>query len=347
MSHSKTRLSKPDIETFEEFRERTSLDVLPMLGFANEEDLPISVFVVETEVTIPLTIGALAKEGKFRPAVEFLVSVDELDRVIPAGRHPVYLTVLLEERGEFDLIESLWTRILEERAGACIGAKSSSKERLQEAFDDGCEFYLNHLDGKRQASATRFITELSKTLQKTDNLKKVDQIVSAPIMKARRKTEKLFWQLIDVASSDIESVLAGLRGLNAGDLVWFHNTLMSKLGEIYNHDFWAVVYVNGRGQTDDSFLYFCAGVIARGKASFKSSLREPVKYVSGLSANENSECEELLYSAMKVYEEQSFSDNCVEFTGDLIPEITGRKWTEKSLPRRYPELAKLKNKSKI
>ena len=138
-------------------------------------------------------------------------------------------------------------------------------------------------------------------------------------------TEDDFWSLIDrhvdSGSGDAPAVAAledALSQLSPEDIVSFDEIFRRLHAASYCWPLWGAAYLINGGCSDDGFDYFRGWLIAQGRSTYESALRDPDSLVE--VAEEDLECEDILYSASKAYEAA---------TG--LEEMPGA-------PRRYPEL---------
>ena len=118
-----------------------------LLRFRDLEDAPLYCYPVLNDIEIPLTIAAFAGDGDFAPPVSFLISTDEYDCIIPAGRHAKLLTSYLMDSGSFDHMRTLWHGLIHHRHETYVRqtAAGNSTAGILCSIRDGAEFFIRCL----------------------------------------------------------------------------------------------------------------------------------------------------------------------------------------------------------
>lgn len=152
-----------------------------------------------------------------------------------------------------------------------------------------------------------------------------------------------FWQIVDAADTP-EALHTALAALDEPDLIafeWHHEAATSRA---YHWDLWGAAYVMAGGCGDDSFDYFRAYLISRGRAVYEAALAD----ADSLAAvddfdSEGEEWEDWMSPAAYAVEKRT---GVWEFAGPPDPtrspgagEIGGEAWEEDDLAARLPRLA--------
>jgi hypothetical protein len=125
-----------------------------------------------------------------------------------------------------------------------------------------------------------------------------------------------FWQLIGdhppLGTEDGDDFADGVRErlaeLSPDEVRAFDDVLNRKLGAACTWPLWAAGYLLNGGCSDDGFLYFRGWLVAQGRAVYEAALADPDSLADATRpdpAEDDCECEELLYVAMAVYEQQT------------------------------------------
>jgi len=107
----------------------------------------------------------------------------------------------------------------------------------------------------------------------------------------------------------------------------------------YRRDLWAAAYIIAAGCSDDGFTDFRNWLISMGRDVFTRALADPESLVSVARAPgvEDVFFEEFGYVADSVLEERG-EEPGDEADRPLPSEPLGEKWSERELPRRFPQL---------
>lgn len=155
--------------------------------------------------------------------------------------------------------------------------------------------------------------------------------------------EATFWGLIDRArsgrasSADAEALRTVLDGESNEAVAAFGEAMGRQMARLYRWPVWGAAYVIQGGASDDLFLYFCEGLIGRGREAVEQALADPDglgPYVS--DEPEENENEGLAAVAFEVLERRG-----VEGSLDYYPqgEPEGEPFDEETVYEAYPKLA--------
>jgi hypothetical protein len=121
--------------------------------------------------------------------------------------------------------------------------------------------------------------------------------------------EQAFWYIIASSLEEgdsIEEQLASLKQIltemTDEDLIAFQEMIDHMMMQAYRWGLWGAAYIMMGGCSDDSFEYFRAGLIMRGKDVYEAAVVEPDSLAE---VGEIAECEDLLYLACEVYEDRN------------------------------------------
>jgi len=145
---------------------------------------------------------------------------------------------------------------------------------------------------------------------------------------ARRKSgscEELAELLLERLAAESEAVSAG-----------FAAVMDQLLDQAYRWDLWGAAYVINGGCSDDGFEYFRGWLIAQGESRFKQALADPDSLAD--FAEEDVECEDLLYVAQRAYERHTGRQELPQRYAPHPAEPAGEEWTEEDLDELFPKL---------
>ena len=153
-----------------------------------------------------------------------------------------------------------------------------------------------------------------------------------------------FWSLVDSArvrgdecSSLSARVTGSLAKLPPAAIIEFNEELTARLAESYRWDLWAVAYVVNDGASDDTFDYFRAWLLTRGRMRFESAMGDAPLAVEAAPKDERLECEDFLYVAAEAYERVTKQELPLP-TIEMPDEPKGKRWTEETIEKVYPGL---------
>lgn len=110
----------------------------------------------------------------------------------------------------------------------------------------------------------------------------------------------------------------------------------------YRWDLWGAAYVANGGCSDDGFDYFLAWLVARGRVTYETVLRDPDTLADYLDGEDGEDCdhEPFRYVAVEAYERRT--GNPLPATGSRQPHRpAGENWdfdSAEQMRARYPRL---------
>jgi len=130
-------------------------------------------------------------------------------------------------------------------------------------------------------------------------------------------SEDLFWEIIEKTKADdpqdqLDNLVNLLSTMTADDIFGFDYRLDKFLETSYSSDLWAAAYIICGGCSDDSFDYFRAWLISKGRTVFEAAVENPDSLIDFLADADESdfpENEEILYAALDAYEEVTGKDD--------------------------------------
>lgn len=164
----------------------------------------------------------------------------------------------------------------------------------------------------------------------------------------RKIDESLFWELIQeikIISDDkidfSNRLQSKLESFKAEEIKRYEKTFLQKLNDLHQADIWALAFIVRNGCGDDCFDYFKAWIIAQGESVFNAVKNMKIFELKSVFTEEDPQFEEFMYVAQEAYENKK---------GETMPKprikqtpLRGDMWEEAELPKRYPEVFKLKN----
>ncbi len=121
-----------------------------------------------------------------------------------------------------------------------------------------------------------------------------------------------FWQIIEPAKSDSEpeiKVSEAIRKLPPKEIIAYQEHFDQLFHDADRWDLWGAAYMISGGCSDDGFIDFRYGLIAKGRAVYEKTLKNPDS-LAGLGLDVEIENEAFGYIAQEVFE---------ELTGEEIP----------------------------
>ncbi len=157
-------------------------------------------------------------------------------------------------------------------------------------------------------------------------------------------TREQFWRLVDQVkgTKEPETAIAKLlRKLTPKELVSYQEHFDTLAREAYRWDLWGAAYILGGGCSDDGFIDFRYGLIAKGKEVYESAIKDPDSLadltIRGEIANEL-----FGYAAEELYEELTDQDEMPRLPPPKKrPKPLGEEWDfddAKQNARRLPKL---------
>ncbi|MEW6536900.1 MAG: DUF4240 domain-containing protein [Candidatus Auribacterota bacterium] len=171
--------------------------------------------------------------------------------------------------------------------------------------------------------------------------------------------DDVFWTLINDSSKksnhdqsrQYEILKTSLMNLNPREILAFERILRKKIIECDNYKILAASKIINDYVTDDSYLYFRAWLIAKGRIVFENALEDPDSLAIHITKNEIADFEDLLFIATEAYNDHpNNKEDNVDNLGSLVsdkldydfnpPPTKGEDWTEEDLPKICPKLCK-------
>jgi hypothetical protein len=157
-------------------------------------------------------------------------------------------------------------------------------------------------------------------------------------------TREQFWKLIDQvkeAEKPEDAIAELLRKLTPSELVSYQEHFDTLTSQAYRWDLWGAAYIIGGGCSDDGFIDFQYGLIARGREIYEAALANPDTLadvaIQGEIANEL-----FGYAAQEVYEDLTGEDEMPRLPPPTTrPEPLGEEWDfddDGQNARRLPKL---------
>lgn len=133
-------------------------------------------------------------------------------------------------------------------------------------------------------------------------------------------SEDQFWELIELSKADdpqdqLDNLTKLLSDLTVDEIFGFDYQLDKHLEGSYNSELWAAAYIVCDGCSDDSFDYFRAWLISKGRDVYENALSSPdslLEVFESMGENDFPENEEILYAALDAYEELTGKEDFYE-----------------------------------
>jgi len=130
-------------------------------------------------------------------------------------------------------------------------------------------------------------------------------------------SEDMFWEIIEKTMADdpqdqLDNLVNLLSTMTVDDIFGFDYRLDKFLELSYSSDLWAAAYIICGGCSDDSFDYFRAWLVSKGRTVFEAAVENPDSLIDVLTDADESdfpENEEILYAALDAYEEAADKDD--------------------------------------
>ncbi|HEV2293591.1 MAG TPA: DUF4240 domain-containing protein [Tepidisphaeraceae bacterium] len=161
-----------------------------------------------------------------------------------------------------------------------------------------------------------------------------------------------FWKIIKRAKSeadgDPEAIAEGvhqqLTELPASEIESFDAILRSKVAAAYAWKLWGAAYLMNGGCSDDGFEYFRGWLVAQGQKVYEAAVADPDSLAKVADPeNDQHECEDILYVAMRAYEGVAGKQLPVPAGTSQAPEPSGERWDfddQEATARQLPRLAR-------
>ncbi len=136
-----------------------------------------------------------------------------------------------------------------------------------------------------------------------------------------------FWNIISKGKSSEESTIIirnELKKLPSNEIKFYQQHFNHLIEQAYCWDLWGAAYIIEGGCSDDSFLYFRYGLIAKGKEVYENALNNPDS-LAMLGAEVDIENELFGYVAQQVYEELIGREMPINESGIFVDPV-GKEW---------------------
>lgn len=149
-----------------------------------------------------------------------------------------------------------------------------------------------------------------------------------------------FWVIVDGASTPA-ALHDTLDALGQDDLIAFEQLHDAWMRNAYRWDLWGAAYVINGGCGDDSFDYFRAYLISRGRAIYEAALIDPDS-LADVDLEDEDAWEDWMSPTMAVVHRRTGEYGfAAPADPDLNPlgEPAGEPWDEDELPELFPRLS--------
>jgi hypothetical protein len=281
----------------------------------------------------------------------------------------VRIAAQFEERGDIQSARSIWHLLYSKRKAEfavvlpqILNMRGQLKKGIhldrtwamesEEAFAATKEYVLAATDPYISLLNRRGLKSEAEWLANEIAAIRTDRAPSAPssTKKIKKLDDAVFWELIEEAlnatgsGAELASHLtAQLASLPTRHIIQFQKLLHQKMDQALRWDLWAVASIMMRDTcSDDSFEYFRAWLISRGRRVFEACLRHPEVAAQGVEPGADVENEPIQYAAFNAYivRKRGDSSDFWEKTARKEPAIRGKAWTLADLPKLLPNLCK-------
>lgn len=157
-----------------------------------------------------------------------------------------------------------------------------------------------------------------------------------------------FWKLVEAsrasADGDVEAQATDLRRLlrrlAPADIAAFGDRLDRRMDESYRWDLWAAAFIVNGGCSDDCFDYFRSWLIAQGRVAYERALARPQSVGELVEPGQSVQAESFGYAHLDAYEVITGGREPPDPARPAPAEPTGDEWSEETVDRLYPELAR-------
>ena len=124
-------------------------------------------------------------------------------------------------------------------------------------------------------------------------------------------SEDQFWEIIEQTKADdpqdqLDNLVGLLSTMTVDDIFGFDYRLDKFLELSYRSDLWAAAYILCGGCSDDSFDYFRAWLVSKGRTVFETAVENPdslIDFLAEVDEFDILENEEIMYATLDAYEE--------------------------------------------
>lgn len=181
------------------------------------------------------------------------------------------------------------------------------KYYFKEAFENDAiveslsDWALSEIDG---------VKKYSKDVEQSDEFIYYD--FSFEIMKSKI-TEDLFWNIIETVSNEStgnifefeKNIIKRLTEFTKDEIIELHIIFAKLIKNIYTREIWDILCISNFYCSDDTFLYFRAWLISKGKDVYYSVLKDPDSFADFDFADiENSYFDALLFVFDRAYKKK-------------------------------------------
>ncbi|MFN8139616.1 MAG: DUF4240 domain-containing protein [Fimbriimonadales bacterium] len=148
-----------------------------------------------------------------------------------------------------------------------------------------------------------------------------------------------FWEIIESSRGNANAISRQLQTLQPAEIEGWNRTFWELHSAAYRWDLWGAAYLILGGCSDDSFDYFRAWLIGKGRTAYEAALQNPeslVTVVTDEDIEEDCENESLMSVAEDAYE--MVTGQHLHYTSSQPPDPIGEEWEEEDLPTRFPLL---------
>jgi hypothetical protein len=284
------------------------------------------------------------KDRRFDDLIAHIQDVHELDG---GGVDCVVLGKALRDAGEVERIHALFRGLIASRTRAFwkswpdaqagkIGQMRDAAKHMASAMAAYAEYWHNLWALKLEQAGAELKDEALRFQSRTQ--------LAPQSRKRGAMTEKVFWELIAAANADAgsetqfaDSLEKELLRHTATNIIKFDELLHARLDLLNSRDLWAFAYLACGGCSDDSFDYFRAWIVARGKAVFDAAVRSPAALLQYSDGSPwGFQCEQLLSIASDAYQAVAG----MAFSPQRRPPapLRGSPWEESDLAALYPDI---------
>ena len=154
-----------------------------------------------------------------------------------------------------------------------------------------------------------------------------------------------FWNIINKGKSSAEStaiIREEINKLPSTEVISYQQHFNQLVVQAYQWDLWGAAYIIGGGCSDDGFMDFRYGLIAKGKEIYDSALINPDS-LAEIGVDVEIENELFGYIAQDVYQELTGKEMPVTET-NVSDGPSGKEWdfdNEDECNKQLPQLSKL------
>ena len=221
--------------------------------------------------------------------------------------------------------------------------------------NDFINFFIDYIPSS-DTPKPRSKEEMQADYEERERLIKQEFLSKRKFPKSKKMPYEQFWNLIEKSknfsngdySNQIENLILELSKFDEKDICKFEVTFHELLLKASHYNIMAMAKIIDGYVSDDSFLYFRAGLISLGERIYTDSIKNPDSHADEFTYDFNGE--EMLYVADKAYKLKGITDlNEMLLPRDYASEIfdydsedniiKGKDWKEKDLPKKYPKLS--------